>query len=113
MYALCIRVCACICTCVYIHAVIHVYTEDATYVMHIGITQDCQVRDLANNFWSKIDVVKVVTMQLQTPWSELPNLAILTMDSKYLSGELRLRQNVEEVQNHAGIELSHCKITLR
>jgi len=39
-------------------------------------------------------------------------MATLTMDSKYPSGELRLRQNVEEVKNHIGIEFSYCQIIL-
>ena len=37
----------------------------------------------------------------------------MVMDSKYLSGELRLRQNVEEVQNHVRIEFSYYQIILR
>ena len=61
------------------------------YRNHLGLSG----QGLNNLFGQIMDVVKVITMQLQIPWSELPNLAIVTMDSKYVSGELRLQQNVE------------------
>jgi len=112
MHCVYVSVCvhASVLVCIYMQ--LYVYTEGVTYVMYIGITRTVR-SGTKQSFWSKMDVVKVITMQLQIPWSELPNLAIVTVDSKYLSGELRLRQNVEEVQNHIGIELSYCQIILR
>ena len=93
---MCIRMCVCARICV------RIYTRSSTCVYrscnicHVHRNHSGQSGQGLNNLFGQImDVVKVITMQLQIPWSELPNLAIVTMDSKYVSGELRLQQNVE------------------